>query len=180
MRARRTCDPAEGPQRHACRVNAAMGWSNSDRRGQRRAVARLGDRGVVAAEFALVAPVLVLIAAAIADFGLLATRSAALAGATRIGAEYARSYPLDTVGIQRAIQGAVESPPALNFQGGFTRSCECDDGSAISCVESCASSGRPGPNRLHIRIAASQAFNPLVPWPGFPASVTGVTELRLQ
>lgn len=157
-----------------------MEWRREDRNRTRCTTGRLGDSGAVAAEFALVVPILVLLAAAIADFGLLGTRSAALAGATRIGAQYARSYPLNTAGIQNSMQSAVEWPPALNFSGGVARSCECGDGSMISCIESCAAAGRPGPNRLFIRVGASQVFTPLVPWPGIPASLAGTAELRLQ
>lgn len=154
--------------------------SGYSRKGLPPDAARLGSAGSVAAEFALVAPMLVLIAAGIADFGLLATRSAALVAATRIGAQYARSYPLDTSGIQSAMQSAIVTPPALSFPASFSRSCECADGMAISCAESCAVFGRPGPNRLFVRISASQVFTPLVPWPGTPESVSAATELRLQ
>lgn len=71
-------------------------------------IAALGNRcGSVAAEFALVAPILGLIAAGIIDFGILATKSARLAATTRIGAEYARKYPNDTGGIQRVMQNAT-------------------------------------------------------------------------
>jgi Flp pilus assembly protein TadG len=140
----------------------------------------VGCAGSVAAEFALVAPMLVLIAAGIADFGMLAARTAALAGTTRIGAEYARKHPLDTPGIQNSMRSAMAFSPALSFPPSFTQSCECDDGTAISCNEACAAVGRRGPNRSFIRISVSQAFSPIVPWPGIPASVTAATELRVQ
>jgi hypothetical protein len=136
--------------------------------------------GSAAAEFALVAPMIILIAAGIADFGMLATKSAALAGTTRIGAEYARLYPADTAGIQNSMQSSMSFMPALIFRASFPYSCECDDRTSIACTESCATVGRPGPNRVFITISASQAFTPLVPWPGIPASLTAATEIRLQ
>ena len=136
--------------------------------------------GSVAAEFALVAPLLALIAAGIADFGLLATKSASLAGTTRIGAQYARQHQLDTGGIEKSMQSAMGFVPALTFPAGFVRSCRCDDGTPIACAESCATVGRPGPNRVSIRISASQGFTPLVPWPEIPSSLTAATELRVQ
>ena len=136
--------------------------------------------GSVAAEFALVAPIIVLIAVGIADFGILATKSVALAGTTRIGAEYARLHPADTMGIQNSMQGCTGFVPALTFPASFPQSCECDDGASIACAESCATVGRPGPNRVFISISASQAFTPLVPWPGIPATLSAVTEVRLQ
>jgi hypothetical protein len=152
-------------------------------RGQRGGKIAAGYRnhnGSVAAEFALTAPIVVLLAAGVADFGMLATKSAGLAAAARIGAAYARTYPDDTRGIQRAVQSAIGLAPALTFPASFPRSCECDDETPIACSESCATVGRPGPNRVFIRITANQPFTPLVPWPGIPAMLTGVTEVRLQ
>ena len=126
------------------------------------------------------APIIVLIAAGIADFGMFATRSVRLVAAARIGAEYARTYPNDPGGIQNAMQSAMSSAPALTFPASFPRSCECNDETPITCSESCATVGRPGPNRMFIRITANQLFTPLVPWPGIPATLTAATEVRLQ
>src|SRR5260370_32631043 len=106
--------------------------------------------GSVAAEFALMAPIIGLMAPGIADFGMLATKSAGLAATARIGAEYARAYPDDTIGIQRAMQSAMSFAPALTLRASFPRSCECDDETAIACSESCATVGRPGPNRVFL------------------------------
>jgi Flp pilus assembly protein TadG len=150
------------------------------RRVQRRARGSAPCDGSVAAEFALVAPMILLIAAGIADFGMLAAKSAALAGTTRIGAEYARLYPADTPGIQTSMQNSTSFMPALSFPAAFPYSCECDDRTSIACTASCATVGRPGPNRVFITISASQAFTPLVPWPGIPSRLTAATEIRLQ
>ena len=78
------------------------------------------------------------------------------------------------------MQSAMSFAPPLNFPASFPQSCECDDGASISCIESCAAVGRPGPNRLFIRITASQPFAPLVPWPGIPASLSATTDIRLR
>ena len=126
------------------------------------------------------APLLVLIATGIVDFGMLANKSAGLAATARIGAEYARTYPDDTGGIQHAMQSAMSLVPPLTFPASFPRSCECDDGTPIACSQSCATVGRPGPNRVFIRITANQPFTPLVPWPGIPAVLSAATEVRLQ
>lgn len=140
----------------------------------------LSSAGSVAVEFSLVAPVVILIAAGVADFGLLALRSAALTGTTRIGAEFARLYPLDTIGIQNSMQAAMSFVPALSLPASFPCVCECDDGTPIACGEACATVGRPGPNRAFISVGASQHFTPLVRWPGMPAALTAATVVRLQ
>jgi hypothetical protein len=140
----------------------------------------LSTYGSVAAEFALTAPTVILLVAAIADFGMLAIKSAGLVAATGIGAEYARAYPDDVSGIQHAVRSAMSFAPALTLPASFPRSCECNNQIAIACSESCATVGRAGPNRVFIRITANQSFTPLVPWPGIPTMITATTEVRLQ
>jgi len=162
------------------RNNFAMTLKHLRRYNRTRTCDRVDCGGSVAAEFALVAPAVILIAAGITDFGRLATESAGLAAATRIGAEYARLYPLDTGGIQNSIQRAITSSSAVVLPASFPRKCECDDTTQIPCGESCATIGRPGPNRVFITISANQAFTPFVPWPSIPAILTATTEVRLQ
>jgi TadE-like protein len=138
------------------------------------------DNGSVTTEFVLLAPIIILIAAGIVDFGTLATKSAGLAATTRIGAQYARVHPVDTNGIQNSMQSAMSFASSLTFPASFPLSCECRDETPIACTESCATVGRPGPNRVFIKISANQAFAPLVPWPGIPTTLTATTEVRLQ
>jgi hypothetical protein len=126
------------------------------------------------------APIIVLIIAASADLGSLIKQSAALAGATRIGAEYARFHSADLPGIKDAMQHSMSFSPSLSFPANFPESCECNDGTAIACSESCATAGRPGPNRVFLRIVAYQAVAPLISWPGLPSSLSSTTEIRLQ
>jgi hypothetical protein len=136
--------------------------------------------GSASAEFVLVAPVIFVIIAGSLDFGLLTAQATELAGAVRIGAEYARLHPADTTGIQNAIQNSMNFSPPLTFPVSFPQSCECDDQTSIACSVSCAAIGRTGPNRVFIQISASQAAAPLLPWPGFPATLTSAVEMRLQ
>jgi hypothetical protein len=170
---RRANQSSDGQHRRPCRVRSPMNIIGQLRQWRRaRALGRVNCDGSVAAEFAVVAPAIILIAAGIADFGMLATKSAALAGTTRIGAEYARFHPADTTGTRNSMQSSMAFIPALTFPESFPQSCECDDGMSIACAESCAAVARPGPNRVFIRIGASQAFTPLVPWPGIPATLS--------
>jgi hypothetical protein len=150
------------------------------RRPRLRTLCSADCRGSVAAEFAVVAPIILLVTAAIADLGSLVRQSAALAGATRIGAEYARFHSADTTGIKDAIQNSMNFTPPLSFPASFLRSCECDDQTTIACVESCTAVGRPGPNRVFMLITASQPAAPLVSWPRLPQTLSSTTEIRLQ
>jgi TadE-like protein len=136
--------------------------------------------GGVALEFSIVAPLILMIITAIADIGLFTTRAVALAGATRIGAEYARLHPADTVGIQNAMSSYMSFNPPLTFPSKFSETCECADQIAIACMTSCAAVGRSGPNRVFMRISAAQGFSPLLPLPGLPGTLTSAMEIRLQ
>jgi hypothetical protein len=144
---------------------------------------------------------LVAIATGFADFGMLAAKTDALAGATRIGAEYAlngstcksgiqllNSPPVNTTctsDIQTQITSSMTFSPALTFPASFPVTCYCNDTptpSTISCSASCATQApvRPGPKRAFITVSATQSFTPVIPWPGVPASLSASTELRLQ
>jgi hypothetical protein len=140
----------------------------------------VGCCGSVAAEFALVAPIILLVTAVIADFGFLVRESAALAGATRIGAEYARFHSADMTRIKDVMQNSMSFHPPLSFPTSFPQICECDDGTAIACAESCATFGRQGPNRVFMRITAYQAAAPFLSWQGFTKILSSTTEIRLQ
>ena len=88
-----------------------------------------------------------------------------------------------TTGIQNAMQNSMSFSPALSFPSSFGLTCECDDGTAITCGDnSCATASRPAPGRVFITVSASQPFTPFVPWPwgGMPATVNAGVELRLQ
>jgi Flp pilus assembly protein TadG len=150
-----------------------------------------GSDGTALVEFALAAPILVTLVLGIADFGLLAAKNAALEGATRVGAEYARDNSTCQSniqatscisGIKTAMQSGGNFSPALTFPSSsppFPASCECDDGTSITCGTTCVGAGKT-PNRVLVTVTATQAYTPILPWPGIPTSLTASTELRIQ
>jgi Flp pilus assembly protein TadG len=148
----------------------------------------LGSDGTAIVEFAFAAPILVTLVLGIADLGLLAARSAALEGATRVGAEYARnnstcqadiSGSSCITGIKNAMQNSGSFSPAITFPSDPSPSCECDDGTSITCGTTCVGAGKV-PNRVLITVTASQAYTPILSWPGIPTSLTASTEMRVQ
>lgn len=162
----------------------------------------LGTGGAAAVELGLALPFLVLLVIGIIDFGTYLDGSQALAAATRVGAEFARdsttckagiqvlSNPQisaacvgsgSTGGIEGAVQNAANFNPALTFPNPPALTCQCDDGTSIACGNnSCATAGRPAPNRVFVTVRARQTFSPIIPWPGFPTVLNGTTVLRLQ
>jgi Flp pilus assembly protein TadG len=148
----------------------------------------LGSDGTVVTEFAFAAPILVVLVMGIADFGMLAAGTAALEGATRVGAEYARNNSSCQAdlggsscisGIKSAVQSTGNFSPAITFPSDPSASCECDDGTSITCGTTCVGAGKV-PNRVLITVTASQAFTPILSWPGIPTSLTASTEMRIQ
>jgi len=169
----------------------------TERRGRWRRPFFLDVAGAVAVEVGVLAPLLVILAIGIVDFGNLLNNDQALAAAARIGAEYARNSPICQAGIQvlntppvnaactTGIQNAMTNSMnygvgALTFPASFPLTCECDDATSIACTSSCAAAARPAPNRLFITVSASQSFTPMIAWPGMPSAINGGTEIRLQ
>lgn len=162
----------------------------------------LSAAGSATVEFALVASWLIILGLGIADFGMLFNNYQALAAATRIGAEYARDNPTcrsgmnpivnpPTVtgacssGIQSAVTGSIYFSPAnaptfpssgacANGWPGVT--CECDDGTAITCDQICAVGNTP--KRAFVAVCVNQKFTPLTPWPAL--TLHSISELRIQ
>jgi Flp pilus assembly protein TadG len=148
----------------------------------------LRSDGTALTEFALAAPIVIALVLGIADLGLLAAKTSALEGATRVGAEYARNNSTCKTdvqstscisGIKTTMQSAGNFSPALTFPSDPTPSCECDDGTSITCGTTCVGAGKT-PNRVLVTVTASQAYTPILSWPIIPTSVTASTEIRIQ
>jgi Flp pilus assembly protein TadG len=163
----------------------------------------LGSAGSVAVELALTAPILVTLAVGIADLGNLFNFSQALEAATRIGAEYAlrgSSCQQDwgpatapggacTSDIQSAVTNSLAFSPALATRT-VELACECASTAtpstymATPCGTSCFTSppagGYTGPNRVFIKVGATQPFSEMIPWPVMPTTLAAVTTVRVQ
>lgn len=97
---------------------------------------RLGRRGVVALEVALVGMLLVIFIAGVVDIGQAVFTKAELYQAVRAAQQYAVLHPDDTSGIMAAASDATTlTHMTVNTP---VTSCECSDGAAISCTGTCA------------------------------------------
>lgn len=166
---------------------------------------RLGSRGAAAVEFALVAPVLVTLSVGGIDYGNLLNGSQTIAAAARVGVEIARDntdckkeiqvLKTPQIGsdcsdaIEAAMQSSGNFNPALVFPGSFTLTCYCDKapGTVVPCTNpspppfgySCATAGQ-GNNMVFVTVSASQIVSPLITWPFFPDTISGLATMRLQ
>jgi Flp pilus assembly protein TadG len=96
--------------------------------------------GSALVEFALIAPVMLLLLAGVLNYGMALRTATAVASAARVAAQYgshASASTTDTAGIRAA---AINSAPTTS---GMTvtsnTSCLCQDRSSVSCTGSCGS-----------------------------------------
>jgi Flp pilus assembly protein TadG len=153
----------------------------------------LGVDGAALVEFAITAPVLVVLVLGVADYGLLMGNSAALEGATRAGAEVGKANPSVT----------ASQLTALNlFPSGITPTvtsvCTCVDNTwptGTACPPSplatpCAGktnpfrTGAPVDPRVfqYVQVGATQSVSPIVSYGIYTSakSVNVNTTIRFQ
>jgi len=133
--------------------------------------------GNVLIEYALIAPILLLILAALFDFGMAVYDSMSLKEAARSGAQYARKYPSNVAGITQVVANATGIDPQ-NLTVTTNLSCQCQDGSAAVCGTTCAA----GPTETYVTVAVQEPYATLLPYPASVAPLTlqGAATLRIQ
>ena len=136
-------------------------------------------RGSALVEFALVAPLLLLLLAGILDYGQALSKATAVANAARIGAQYAvssRARSSDTAGIRAAV---IDSSPGFS---GLTvdtvRSCLCPGGSSVNCAGTCGAAAM----QTYVRVTVTAASSPIFSYSGLPftGNVKGQATMRAQ
>jgi TadE-like protein len=166
--------------------------------------------GSALVEFAITAPLLIVLALGIANYGMLIINTASLAGATRALAEYARNSSACGVGglansscltgigdfitnlksNDTLLSTASFSYPTGDLSAAGGNYCTCVDGTVIDC--SAGTCNVSGDTRIvqYIQISATQDFSPLFAvinfgyFPptnfGFPSSLSAQTTIRIQ
>jgi len=107
-------------------------------------------RGNSAVELALLMPLLFVIFAGIAEYGLAVYDQSTLDGSARTALAYALKNPNDTAGITTVAQstgGAVTTNATVTTNP----YCQCSDGSSVSCAGSCSS----GTVRQYMQVSVS-------------------------
>lgn len=120
-----------------------------------------GEGGAAVVEFALVAPLLVLMVLGLVDFGMAVLEKSRLSSAARAGAQVAMSSPTDTAAIRAAVLAATSAPSA-GLTVAVTTACECSDGTAVACDGLCAS----GTARTYVTVSVQETFAMLLTYPG--------------
>ena len=126
--------------------------------------------GIVTIEFALVAPLMLLLLAGVLDFGRSVRAAICVADAARAGAQYGSLSPAnagDTTGIQNAAKNAAPDVTTLTVT--MVKSCACSGGSSVSCSGSCTG----GKMLIYSKVTAQVTCQPIFSYPGL--AYTGVT-----
>ncbi len=156
-----------------------------------------GHQGAAAVEFAITAPILVLLVMGIADYGLLMGDSAALEGATRAGAEVGKANPS---GVTPSLLTTTLNlfPPGITPT--VTSVCTCVDNTwptGATCppgplATPCSPGGTPITNPFtslpdprvikYVQVSATKSVSPIVSYGTYtsPKSVNGNTTIRFQ
>ena len=138
---------------------------------------RTTGSGAAGVEFALLLPVLLIVAMGLIDLGMAVFNKMELMSAVRTGAQVAIGDSSDTTVISQAVTNSTNLNPTITT----TAFCECSNGASISCGTTCT---LPLINRTFMRITATQSFTPITPRliPGFPDVIplSGQVTVRTQ
>ena len=100
---------------------------------------RVRRRGAVLVEFALSAPLLLLLLAGVLDFGMALRTATSVADAARAGAQFgslSAANALNTAGMKTAALNAA--PGIAGMTASAAKSCQCAGGGVVNCTGSCA------------------------------------------
>jgi Flp pilus assembly protein TadG len=143
------------------------GWAPALRDGEppasrRNCEPRLPRRGAAAVEMALVLPLILLLAFAVADFGRVVHAYLVVSNAARCGAEYGSmheftvytrsSWEAQIRSVMEGEMSGLQGFSATNLQSTYTTTTDSD-------------------GLFQVRVGATYPFTTIVSWPGIPAQV---------
>lgn len=117
------------------------------------------DEAAIAVEFAIIAPILLLLAVASIDIGLALSDYMKLTSAIRTSFDYALvKKDNDLAGIENRVKANASSATVS-----AVASCTCDGSAMGSCSATCS-----GTKSKFITVTVSQQYKPLFDWPFLP------------
>lgn len=140
---------------------------------------RTRTKGTALVEFALVAPLLLLVLAGVLDYGMALRTASSVASAARAGAQYGSMSPgnaADTAGIRNAALNAAPGVSGLNISS--ARSCQCSGGGAVDCTASCST----GRMLVYVQVTAQTTVSTIFNYGalGFFGSTSSQANMRAQ
>ncbi len=136
--------------------------------------------GAVGVEFALVAPVLIIMLLIAVDFGAGMYEQQRIIGAARAGAQFAvlsTANAQDETLIQTAVANASQKDASeLDITSEFF--CQCQSGTGVSCTGTCDGDAP----EVYVRVTVQYQHETLLSYPGLdnPMTLTAESEFRLR
>ena len=140
--------------------------------------------GVAAVEFGLLAPMLLLIIAAVVDLGLAYSAEIKVQQSAQAGAQYALLHGFDSTKISSAVRSATNLSVSANPAP--TQQCGCLSGSSVTlsgtppCLITCGNGLTPG---VYVQVNAQASYTPLIPYATLlrsPTTLTSQAQVRIQ
>jgi Flp pilus assembly protein TadG len=131
-------------------------------------------------EFALIAPLLLLLVAGAVDYSMLMRSAIAVGDAARAGAEFGSlntTNASNTAGMQST---ALNAAPDINgISASAAKVCKCSSGSTVNCGGGTCPSG---PVRTYVQVTVKTTINPIFSYPslGFTGAVIATATMRAQ
>ncbi|HEX3744171.1 MAG TPA: TadE/TadG family type IV pilus assembly protein [Bryobacteraceae bacterium] len=137
-------------------------------------------RGIATVEFALIAPLILLMVAAVLDYTMLMRAAIAVGDAARAGAQFgsiSTANASNTSGMQSAAIGAA--PDINGISATAAKVCSCSNGSTVNCSGgTCAS----GPVRTYVQVTVQTNISPIFSYSrlGYTGAVVATATMRAQ
>jgi Flp pilus assembly protein TadG len=141
-------------------------------------------RGASAVEFALIAPMLLLLLAGVIDFSQYILQTMQVRAAAQAGADYAQRNGFNVTAIQNAVASATTLPTSGSdalVVSTPTQASQCLDktGALVPATGPTCPAG--GPAGTFVAVSAQKPFTPILNWPGFSfAQIRGQSTVRIQ
>ncbi|MDO8608569.1 MAG: TadE/TadG family type IV pilus assembly protein [Phaeospirillum sp.] len=131
-----------------------------------------------AVEFALVAPILLLMLVGLTDFGLAVNEKMRLVNAVRAGVQAGYGNSTDVAAITQAVKDA-SGLDAAAIAVSVATSCGCADGSSVVCGGICADASSL---RTYVTVTVTESYALLISYPGFasPMTLSATATLRVN
>jgi hypothetical protein len=138
---------------------------------------RPSERGGAIMEFAVLLPLLLLVACGMADFGRAAFAAIEVESAAQAGAAYgsvSKTAAAEADKIESAVLADLGGDAVAKVES--ERYCECPDGEAIDCDSVCSADQ---PYTL-VRVSVTMTFETLLDYPGLPATMPIAREAHMR
>jgi Flp pilus assembly protein TadG len=135
--------------------------------------------GIATVEFALVAPLLMLLLAGVLNFAMVLRTATCAADAARAGTEYGSRSALASQDLGGMKAAALNSAPGVaGMTASAIRTCKCGDGSAVDCTGTCAS----GAVLIYVQVTTQATAHTVFDYSGlsFSGLVSSQATMRAQ